>query len=507
MSNSSRIAKNTLFLYLRSIVILFISLYTSRIILQALGVEDYGIYNVVGGVISMIGFLNASLTNTYQRYYNYEMGRKNIPAVMEYFYSALGAQFLMALGIFLVAETIGIWFINTQLTIPIERMFAANCVYQVSVLSLLLVMFQAPYGALIISYEKMSVFAYISIFDAVLKLLIVFVLLYLEGDRLIWYSLFLLGIGVMNLFLYVIYCKKYFYIGKLRISWDKSRIKSMFGFAGWNVVDSLASTFKSNGLNMLLNIFCGPVVNAAYGLSHSVMSAVSQFVTSFQMAFRPQLTQLYAANEFTAMYKLLYSATKLSYFLMLLLSLPIIFETPTILRIWLGDNVPEHTVAFVRIVLVISWVSSFANPASCIAQATGQVKRFVLSVSTITIMILPVAWIVLKEGTKPEAALLVSLTMLIMAQVSRLITLKRLLPFSIWNYMKKVVAPCIAVFLFSITIPLLITHVMEQTFVRLLIVCVLSVVWTCLTVWFWGMNVEEKELVKKRVFARRFRNK
>ena len=499
MSNSARIAKNTIFLYIRSFVILLISLYTSRIILQALGVEDYGIYNVVGGVISMIGFLNASLTGTYQRYYNYEMGRKNIDGVIEYFRSALVAQLIMALALLVVAETLGYWFVNTQLTIPEDREFAANCVYQVSIFSLLLIMFQAPYGALIISYERMHMFAYISIIDAILKLMIAWIIQYTEGDKLIAYVILISGVSILNLFIHIVYCCRNFRIGRFSISWDKTRLRQMFGFAGWNVVDNLTSTLKSNGLNMLLNIFCGPVANAAYGLSHSVMCAVSQFVTSFQMAFRPQLTKYYAANELPAMYQLFYSASKLSYYLMLMLSLPIIIETPIILKIWLGNNVPAHTTAFVRIVLVISWISCFANPTSCIAKATGRVKQIVLFVSIITIMILPVAWLVLRLGAEPEAGLMVSLTMLIIAQISRLITLKKLLPFSIRNYWKKVISPCIQVFIVSMIIPLVITYMMEDTFIRLVVIVVLSLLWTCIPIWYLGLSIEEKVLIKNRV--------
>ena len=499
MSNSKRIAKNTLFLYMRSVAVLIISLYTSRIILQALGVEDYGIYNVVGGVISMIGFLNASLTNTYQRYYNYEMGRNNISAVMKYFQSALGAQLLMAFVILIVAESVGVWFVSTQLTIPDGREFAAMCVYQVSVLSLILVMLQVPFSALIISYERMGVFAYISILDAVLKLGIVLMLLYLTGDRLIIYSIFMLAVSVINFLLYFCYCRRYLSIVRICVSWDKGRLKSMFNFSSWVVFDSLASTLKSNGLNMLLNIFFGPIVNAAYGLSHHVMTAVSQFVVNFQTAFRPQLTKLYAANDYPAMYKLLYSATKLSFYLMLILSLPLIFEASFILKIWLGNNVPEHTVAFVRFVLVISWISSFANPLSGIAYATGKVKNFVLFVSTITLLILPISWLILKMGAKPEAVFMVSMSMLLLAQVSRMVTLKKLLPFSILKYTRRVLIPCTLVLLISIIVPCVLTKVMEQNVLRLFLCCTLTVLGTCTAVWLLGLESMEKSMVMGRL--------
>lgn len=494
-TNSSVIARNTIFLYIRSFIVLIITLYTSRVILRVLGVEDYGIYNVVGGVISMIGFLNQTMVATYQRYYNYEMGKNDYMQVLRYFRSAIVVQFLVSGIIVLVAETLGLWFVNSQLTIPSNRLFAANCIYQVSIVSFVLMMLQSPFGALIIAHEKMNYFALISILDAVLKLIIVFLLKAFNVDRLILYSFLLLGVSVVNIVLYYVVCKFKFDIGKLHLSWDKRTIKELLGFGGWGMFGGLANTLRSQGINVLLNIYFGPVVNAARGVAYQVLNAINQFVVNFQTAFRPQLTKLYAKGDFESMYKLYYSASKLSYYLMLFLTLPIIIESSAILHVWLGDNVPDHTVSFLRLVLLTSWVSAFANPTSCIAYATGKINKFISVVGGLNLLILPVAWIVLKLGGSPESTMIVSLVITIIAQVVRILIVKTMIPFSLKEYVYKVVFPSFLVLILALFVPLIISLFMGSGWQRLLIICVVSTFFTGFVVWFVGTNKHEKQIV------------
>ena len=288
-SNSTRIAKNTFFLYIRSFLILVISLYTSRIVLKALGVEDYGIYNVVGGVISMLSFLNTSMAATYQRYFNYEMGRKNEKGVSDLFKSSITVQLIYSIVIVVIAETLGLWFLNTQMIISPDRMIAAQWVYQISIISFVIVVFQAPFTALIISNEKMDIFAIVSILDAVLKLLIVFLLPYINYDKLITYALLLISITLLNLIIYIVVCKRKFSTCKLTLNSNKENLKSLLSFGGWGMMGSLAYTLKSQGINLLLNMFFGPVVNAARGIAYQVLYAVDMFAQNFQTSFRPQL--------------------------------------------------------------------------------------------------------------------------------------------------------------------------------------------------------------------------
>lgn len=498
-SNSSRIAKNTIFLYIRSIIVLLVTLYTSRVVLRVLGVSDYGIYNVVGGVISMIGFLNSSMVATYQRYFNYEMGRKNNEGVIAYFRSAAAVQLLISAIIIVIGETLGLWFVNTQLTIPDGRLFAANCVYQVAIISFVLMMFQAPYGAMIIAHEKMDVFAFISILDVFLRLGIVFLIQVTPGDKLIAYAVLLSCVSVVDFALYVAFCKLKLNIGRFKILWDKSRIKEMLGFSGWGMLDSLALSVKSQGLNILLNMFFGPVVNAARGIAYQVLSATKQFVSNFQTAFRPQLMKSYAERDYDYMYQLFYSASKISFYLMLCLTIPIILEAPIILHIWLGDNVPDHTSAFVVLVLLTSWIDAFSSPLTSVAYATGNIKKFNLVVSGMNILILPVAWFFLKAGFAPESAMIVSLIITILSQGARMIVIKDLLPFSIKSYSSMVIWPTMIVTIVSMILPLGLHLLLDYGVVRLLIVFILSEFSIFITVWSIGSTKKEKMLITSKL--------
>jgi O-antigen/teichoic acid export membrane protein len=287
-SNSTRIAKNTFFLYIRSFFVLLISLYTSRIVLRELGVEDFGIYNVVGGVIGMISFLNSSMASTYQRYFNFEMGKKNEKRLVDLFRSSITVQLIYAAIITIIAETVGLWFLNTQLVISPNRMIAAQWVYQISILSFVITVFQAPFTALIIANEKMNIFAIVSILDAVLKLLIVFVLPYIDYDKLIIYSFLLFSITLLNSLIYIIICKRKFSTCVISLNWNRENLKALFSFGSWSMIDSLSQALKSQGLNILLNIFFGSVVNAARGIAYQVLNAINQFVLNFQTSFRPQ---------------------------------------------------------------------------------------------------------------------------------------------------------------------------------------------------------------------------
>lgn len=498
-SNSSRIAKNTIFLYIRSIIVLLVTLYTSRVVLRVLGVSDYGIYNVVGGVISMIGFLNSSMVATYQRYFNYEMGKKNDDGVIAYFRSAAATQLIISAIIVILGETLGLWFVNTQLTIPDSRMLATNWVYQVAIISFVMMMFQAPYGAMIIAHEKMNVFALISILDVFLRLGIVFLIQMMPGDRLIAYAILLSCISIVDLVLYVAFCKLKLNIGKFKILWDKSRIKEMLGFSGWGMLDSLALSVKSQGLNILLNMFFGPVVNAARGIAYQVLSATKQFISNFQTAFRPQLMKSYAEGDYDYMYQLFYSASKISFYLMLCLTIPIVLEAPIILHLWLGDNVPDHTSAFVVLVLLTSWIDAFSSPLTSVAYATGNIKKFNLVVSGMNILILPVAWFFLKAGFAPESAMIVSLIITILSQGARMIVIKDLLPFSIKSYSSMVIWPTMIVTIVSMILPLGLHLLLDYGVVRLLIVFILSELSIFITVWSIGSTKIEKMLITSKL--------
>lgn len=499
VSNSSRIAKNTFYLYLRSFFVLLISLYTSRVILRVLGIEDYGIYNVVGGLIGMISFLTSSMSATYQRYFNYEMGRKNEIALTDIFRSSITVQLIFAIIIVIIAETIGLWFLNNKLIISPERIVAARWVYHISIISLVLSIFQAPFTALIVSNEKMDIFAVVSIIDVVLKLIIVLVLQYINYDRLIVYSIFLKCISILNLLMYVFICKKRFTVCKISLNWDKNNLKALFSFSGWGMMGSLAYTLKSQGINVLLNMFFGATINAARGISYQVLHAVSMFITSFQTSFRPQLTKSYAECNYSYMYKLYYSASKISFYLLWGLSLPIIVETSTILNLWLGDNVPEYTVVFVRIILLTALIDVYANPTSAIAYATGDIKKINILVSSINLSIVPIAYIFLKLGFGPTSTMLVSFIMTIIVQIVRLFVLKKMITFSVLTYVKKVIVPTLSVLALSSTIPYLIKSFIKESLISSVFICFISVVSVIFFSLALGLNKDEKAFILSKL--------
>lgn len=499
MSNSGRIAKNTFFLYIRSFFVLLISLYTSRVILKELGVIDYGIYNVVGGVIGMLGFLRNSMQATYQRYYNVEMGKGNTEGIKALFRSSLTTQFILAVVIIILAETIGLWFVKNKLVIPEGRMVAALWIYQASIISFIVSIFCAPFGAAITAYERMGVFAVISIVDAVLRLGIVFLLGIISYDKLIAYAFLLLLIGLLNLLFYVLYCKKNIPTTEIGLNWNKDNLKSLFSFSGWTLLGTLAQTFKTQGINIVLNMFFGPVVNAARGVASQVLHAVNQFIQSFQTSFRPQLTKSYASGDYGYMTKLYYSATKVSYYLIFTLSLPIIMETPLILHIWLGDNVPEYTVLFTRLVLLTAFVGAFANPTTCIAYATGKVKWFSIIVSSINLLIIPVAYLFLKLGYGPASALVVSLVMTVLVQITRIIVTSKITVLNLKDYCKHVVLPTCIYSILCPILPFIIIRVLPLGFLRLIITCFLSVLASLFFAWTVGLNGFERNFVRSKI--------
>lgn len=498
-SNTSRIAKNTLFLYLRSFITLLISLYTSRVVLEVLGVEDYGIYNVVGGVIGMLSFLNASMSATYQRYFNYEMGRENEKGVTDLFKSSLTVQLFYAIIIVLIAETLGLWFLENKLVIAPERMWAARWIYHISIVSFVLTVFQAPFNALIISYEKMGIFAYISILDSVLKLAIVLALPLFAGDKLIVYGLLGLLIVFVNSIIYLIECKLKFSTCQLAFNWDKSNIRKLLSFSSWGMIDSLSYTLINQGVNIVLNIFFGTIVNAARGIAYQVLNAVNQFITSFQTSFRPQLTKSYAEGNYSYMYRLYYTATKVSCYLIWCISLPILIETQTILELWLGDNVPEYTIMFVRLILLTALVNVYANPTSCIAFATGKIKWFTIIVSGINLLNLPIIYCFLKLGYSPISAMYVGLFMSIIVQLVRIIVMKGLLPFSIREYFFKVVLPTLSVFVLSFIPSFVLRRIMSVNVFSTLVICLSAITSVLLVVWLIGLDKKEKFIIKSKV--------
>lgn len=499
MSNSGRIAKNTIALYGRSLLVLAVSLYTSRVVLNALGVEDYGLYNVVGGVITMLGFLNTTMQATFQRYYNVAMGEGKEGEISSLFQSSLTVQLLLALVMVVLGETIGLWFLSNKLVIPYGRMEAAQILYQVTIVSFVLSVFKGPFAALITAYERMSVYALFSIIETVLKLGIVFIVKVAPADKLILYSLLILLINVIDISLYIIFCSRKIPTTDIGLNWSRRALNKMLSFSAWSTLDALAYTMRSQGLNIVLNLFFGTVVNAARGVAYQVLNAVNQFIRSFQTAFRPQLTKLYASGDYDASMRLYYSATKLSYYLVFTISLPILLETPFILRLWLGDIVPEYAAVFTRIILLTAFVDVFANPTTAIAYATGKIKKFSIVVSVFNLMIVPVAWVFLKIGYGPASAMLVSLIFTILVQIIRLMIVANMTELKVGDYMKCVVLPVTVYTVLCLVAPLAFKYCLDRGWLRLVLLLCVSVTSSVGFAWFVGLNKEEKEFATSKI--------
>ena len=476
-SANKRIAKNTLVLYVRMLFTMGISLFTSRVILQTLGVEDYGISSVVGGVISMFTFINAAMVSSTQRYLNFELVRGDANQLRSVFSTSLQIHALIALAIIVLSETVGLWFLNEKLVIPEARMTAAMWVYQCSILSCAVSIMSTPYNAVIVAHEKMSAFAYISILDVSLKLLVVYLLVVLPFDKLIILAILNLLVQLFIRYIYTLYCHRHFPESYFQFWFNKTLFKEMFGFAGWSFWGNLAAILYTQGLNMMLNIFFGPIVNAARGIAVQVQSAVQQFVGGFQTALNPQITKNYASNNLPQMHSLMFRSARFSFLLLFFLSLPVLMETNFILPLWL-KTVPGDAVIFTQIMICISLIYTTANPCIIANQATGKVKIYQMVVGGILLLILPISYIVLKLGAPAYSVFIVHFCIESLAQFSRMYMLRKLIHLPLWQYMKNIYIPIVSTVAIAIILPLVVRMQVAEGWLRFLAVgftCVLSV--------------------------------
>ena len=374
-TNNKRIAKNTLLLYFRMLFLMLVSLYTSRVVLNALGVEDFGIYNVVGGVVAMFTMLSGSLSAAITRFITYELGTGNQENLKKIFSSAVTIQIGLAVVIILLAEAGGVWFLNVKMNIPEARMIAANWVFQFSILTFAINLISVPYNASIIAHERMSAFAYISILEAIGKLAIAYLITVSPIDRLIFYALLMCVVALLIRLVYGYYCKKHFAECTYHFLWNKNLLKRMFGFAGWNFIGASSAVLRDQGGNVVINLFCGPAVNAARGIAFQVNTAVHGFVTNFMTALNPQITKSYASGDREYMMTLIFQGARLSFYMLLVLSLPILVNTHYILALWL-KIVPEHTVLFVQLILLFGLSESISNPLITAMLATGKIRNY-----------------------------------------------------------------------------------------------------------------------------------
>lgn len=480
------------------IFIMIVTLFTSRVVLNTLGVEDYGIYNVVGGIVAIFGFLNASMSSSTQRYIAYALGKNDYNNLHKIFSTCFLTHLLIAIVVLVLIETIGLWLLYNKMVIPADRMDAAFWVFQFSTISAVVAIMGVPFNSDIIAHERMSAFAYISILEVILKLAIVYVLSIGNIDKLILYAALILVVQVSIVFVYQIYCLKHFEESRFKFIWESKLFKEMLGFAGWNMWGCLAHILYTQGLNILLNMFFGPTVNAARGIATQLQGAVQQFSSNFQMALNPQITKTYAADDIMSMHTLIYRSSKFTFFLLFALSLPVIMETEQILTLWL-KIVPEWTVIFVRLMLCVVIVDSVANPLMTAAAATGKVRVYQSLVGGILLFIVPISYLVLKMGGTPYSVFIVHFAVCITAFAVRLFIIRPMINLSISDYLKNAIFRCLMVGLVSLIVPIILRFFLGQSLLNSFVVILVSVVSVLTSAFVLGLTANERVFVTNKV--------
>lgn len=494
-TNNKRVAKNTLFLYFRMILIMLVTLYTSRVVLAQLGIKDYGIYNVVGGVVTMFAFLNNCMTTSTQRFLTFELGKGNTQRLKDVFAASLNIHIAIAFTIVVLAESIGLWFVNYKLVIPADRLVAANWVFQFAILSFCVNIIQVPYNAVIIAHEKMNVYAYISIVEVMLKLGIVYLLSVSPFDKLIAYAVLIFAVQLLIRAIYQIYCRKNYEESKFRLFWDKSLYQQMSGFAGWNLFGSLAWMLRDQGLNIVLNLFFGPVINAARGVATQVSGAVMNFISNFQVALNPQITKNYANGNIQEMEKLTYLGIKFSYIILFFLAFPLSLNINYVLRLWLVE-VPDYTALFIILIMIDSMVGNlFGVPLMTSLSATGKIRNYQIVVSFIILLIVPVGYIALRLGCDAPSVFYITIIFSGISGFARFLFCRKQIGYSLREMTKGVLLPVLSMTVVALPLPIFakLEYFQTDTLMNFLLLCLISIVMTFVSAWFVGLNTTEKD--------------
>lgn len=504
-SKNARIAKNSLSLYIRMLITMGVSLYTARVVLQTLGVSDYGLNTVVGGVVTMFSFLSGTMSSATQRFLNFEQGTNNESSLQKVFSTSLYIHYLIAIVVFVLAETAGLWFLNTKLNIPEGREVAANWVYQFSILSFVMTIINVPYNAAIIANERMTAFAYISVVDVVLKLLIVYLLQLFFIDKLILYGFLTFCVTFVVRTTVKYYSRKHFAECRVGVAKDDTYFKKMLGFSGWTMLSSVSIVLRNQGIAVVLNMFFGTIVNAAQGISNQINTVVTTFARNFTQAVNPQIVKQYAAGDLKGMKKLLVTSTKMSFFLILLISLPIFIEAPYLLKLWLGE-VPEHAVIFVRLVMVKALIESYANPVATAQSATGKVKNYHLSLSIIGLLNLPISYWMLANGFEPESTVEVAIYLSAIISIVRVMFLRKSIGFKFSDFFMGVLVPSAIVIVLAVPLPGYLYFNLEHNTINFVIKVLCTIITVLLAIYLVGLSKQERTFLNtiftKKIFGK-----
>lgn len=494
-TDNRRIARNTLYLYLRTFVQMAIGLYTSRKIIEALGVDDFGIYNLVGGIIVLLSFLSGSMTPAVQRYLTVDLGRRDFDDYNRSLNTALVIQIALSVGLLLIAETIGLWFVNTRLSIDPERIGAANLVYQAAVFSTIMSILTAPFTATIIAHERMKVYAWIGLGEASAKLAIVVLLFRVPWDRLSTWAFMLAAISLASLIVQIRYCTRSFSYCRLSLRHDRSLLRSMGRFSGWNLFGTIAWLLRDQGTNILINIFSGgTAINAARGIAMQVKGAIGSLTSGFQNAAMPQMTKSYAAEDRRGAFTLMFSTSKIAYFLLLVPALPICFEATFVLGLWL-IKVPTYAALFTILIVVEALCEVFSGATINLLMAEGRIKWYQIIVGSLMLLNIPLSYILLVVGLPIYIPLIVSIAITVVCQTARLLMARRLIELPLTPYLTRVIFRCLLVTALAIVPTAAVYMLLDAGWVRFLTVGATSTIFTLAAIWFVGLDKPERNLV------------
>lgn len=494
--NNKRIAKNTLLLYSRQAIAMLIGLYTTRVILDVLGIEDYGLYNVIAGVVGMFSFLSGSMAGATQRYFSFELGNRNFKQLKKLFGISLVIYGLIGVGILLLSETIGLWFVHNNLTIPTKRMEAVLWIYQFSILAFIASVLTIPYKAAVISHEDLNIYACLSIMEVFLKLGIVLILRYLPLDKLQLYGIFMFAITFINMAIYVIICRQKYSECSFGLYWNKNLLKEITSYTGWNFFGTFAYISKNQVITIILNQFFNPVVVSARSIAASLSACTASFSRGFTTALNPQIVKTYAAKQYDGMFSLVFQGSKAAYFLMYLITLPAFLEMPVLLSVWL-KNVPEYAIVFTRLTLLDILIESISYPIETLVGATGKIKLYQSVTGGILLLNLPVSWVALYWGAPPYSVMIISVILSFVALIFRLFIVKMLIAFPIRQFIKEVIFPVFGISILSAIILICIQNGLNQGFLRLCLITLLSVLFSCGCMYLFGLTRVEKKKIQK----------
>lgn len=507
LTTNKRIAQNTVLLYIRMIFLICVQLYTVPIILKTLGIEDYGIFNVVAGIVIMFSFIGSSLASGAQRFIAFEIGKKNQIQLRKVFNTSVTIYTFLGILLFILLEFIGYWFLNFKMNIPNTRLHAANWVFQLSIITFGINLISIPYNALVIAHERMNIFAYITILECILKLITAIILKYIPYDHLIIYSAFICCIALTIRIIYQLYCNKSFNECKeIKLIYDKKIGKELLMYSSWNMIGALAIISRQQGLNLIINLFFGPILNAAHSIAQQFNGVLTQFINNVYIATRPQITKYYACGEYYKMWNLVFKSSKLAFYLMMLLTIPLLFELPTILALWLHET-PPYTIIITKLMIISLLIETLANQIIGAYQAANRIRRYQLMSSTIILSSTPISYILLKFIPEyPTIPYCVSIGLSILYIISILWNAKNEIGLDLKKYTLDVIIKIILVYVISCIAPYYITLFIPPSLARIIFTIIIGSIFSLIPIWLIGLNKLEKESIIKFVKQRITKN-